>query len=82
MIYKFKCPEHGIFEVNQRIMTEHKAYCPICGILGSRVYQSLPFQFGKADYNKDGSRDLNPDLPDVPSKGKYTHGWTPKEKGE
>jgi len=81
MIYQFKCttPDcmmyDDTFKVEQPMMDEHFAYCHVCGFQAQRIYTPLPFQFGKADYNKDGSRDLNPDLPDVPSGTKYTHGF-------
>jgi len=81
MIYLFKCWEHGTFEVEQRMMEEHKYICPYCGYTAQRIYTALPFQFGKADYNKDGSRDLNPDLPHVPTGTKFTHGWTKEKEG-
>ena len=80
-IYQFRCEEHGYFEIKQGMMDNHIAQCPECGMWMRRVYTSAPFQFGKADYNKDGSRDLNPDLPHVPSGTKFTHGWTKKEEG-
>ena len=85
MIYIFKCTnEHCrmfnlIVDEEQDMHEEHEAHCLDCGHEMQRVFTSLPFQFGKADYNKDGSRDLNPDLPHVPSGTKYTHGWSPKE---
>ena len=85
MIYIFRCKQplcmYGEFEVEQCMMEKHVAECPICYNEAQRVYSVLPFQFGKADYNKDGSRDLNPDLPHVPTGTRYTHGWN-KDKGE
>ena len=38
MTYEFECPEHGRFEVNQPIMVEHKATCPVCGKEAQRRY--------------------------------------------
>ncbi len=80
MIYLFRCPTHGIQEVKQPLHQYHESLCPICNGPTERVYSPLAFQFGKVDYNKDGSRDLNPDLPIVPSGTKWTHGWSPKKE--
>jgi len=80
MIYIFKCKEHGTFEVKQEIGEPHVAHCPECWEPAERVYTPLPHTWKKQDFNRDGSRDLNPDLPHVPEGTKYTHGWTPKEK--
>jgi len=80
LIYLFRCERHGTFDVRQSIFDKHEADCPECGLPGQRIFTSVPFQFGKADYNKDGSRDLNPNLPHVPTGTKYTHGWN-KDKG-
>ena len=86
MIYQFKCTNEHCrmfnFPVDEKqpLHEEHEAYCLDCNRKMRRIYSPLPFKFGRSDYNKDGSRDLNPDLPSVPSGTKYTHGWTPKEK--
>ena len=80
MIYIFRCPSHGKFEVKQPIHQTHEAICPICNGPTQRIYTPLPFMFGRSDYHKDGSRDLNPDLPIVPGGTKYTQGWSPKEE--
>ena len=80
MIYKFRCMDslcdEGTFDVKQEMNEEHHADCPKCHYPAQRVYSPIPFQFGKVDYRKDGSRDLNPDLPHVPEGTKYTPGWT------
>ena len=41
MLYEFRCPEHGSFEVNQPITAEHRLYCPKCGVECQRVYSLL-----------------------------------------
>ena len=83
MIYQFKCANTKCleeFEVEQHITDRHQANCPGCGRPAQRMYTPTAFRFGKADYNKDGSRDLNPDLPHVPRGTSHTRGWTKKEE--
>lgn len=81
MIYEFRCINyHGIFEVEQPLMAEHEANCPVCGKPAERIFSPLPHTWKKGDFHEDGSRDLNPDLPHVPEGTKWTHGWSPKEE--
>jgi len=47
MIYEFECPEHGRFEVNQPMMAEHKANCPICGKEAQRIFSSPQWFYDK-----------------------------------
>lgn len=57
MIYIFTCKEHGRFEVQQPMDSEHKAECPKCGKPAQRVYGFGGFYFDnpKPLYHKDGS---------------------------
>ena len=56
MLYEFKCPEHGVFEVRQAITKEHKANCPKCGTPAIRQYSLLEWRWADAAFRKDGSR--------------------------
>jgi putative FmdB family regulatory protein len=38
MLYKFRCPEHGAFEVSQPMAADHKAACPVCRQPAQRIY--------------------------------------------
>lgn len=57
MIYQYRCPEHGTFEVEQSIHEEHKANCPKCGKWGRRVYFGFSSYHDnpKPLYHKNGS---------------------------
>ncbi len=57
MIYEFRCPTHGTFEVKQPLHAEHKAGCPKCGQPAQRVYNTLNHYWDnpKPLYHKDGS---------------------------
>ncbi len=41
MKYEFRCLEHGVFEVEQPIESEHSATCPRCGEPAQRVFTPL-----------------------------------------
>ena len=56
MIYQFKCPSHGEFEVKQPIYAEHTASCPLCGGEAQRIFPSLEVIWAGSAYRKDGSR--------------------------
>lgn len=62
MIYLFRCPSHGEFEVRQGMEEEHKAVCPECKAQGQRIYTPLGFYFnglgfwGWGDRLKDGTK--------------------------
>lgn len=45
MKYLFKCSEHGVFEVEQRMHETHEATCPVCGCEASRVYVPIPHKW-------------------------------------
>jgi hypothetical protein len=78
MIYQFKCNTcvavkslalpvsvvpHYIFEVNQPMLSEHRANCPICGKPAQRVW-SAPIHYEPWDlWNKDGSHQSDSTLP-------------------
>ena len=57
MIYVFKCPNivHGRFEVNQPLLVEHKANCPICDAECQRVYLPILWRWGDKLFREDGS---------------------------
>lgn len=59
MIYQFKCPRHGTFEVNQPMLVEHKTVCPKCGTEGQRVYSPLKHIWAGNAFRPDGS--IRPD---------------------
>lgn len=42
MKYVFRCSEHGEFEVEQAMESEHKAICPKCGKPAERVFTPAP----------------------------------------
>lgn len=48
MLYRFKCQEHGEFEVHQPLLADHIANCPACGADGERVYSLLQFVWAGA----------------------------------
>ena len=76
MIYQFKCEycettlsaiiKHKyIFEVNQPMLSEHAANCPLCDRPAQRVW-SAPISYEPWDlWNKDGSRQSDSELPTV-----------------
>ncbi len=57
MLYEFKCPEHGKFEVEQNMQTTHIADCPKCGAIAYRVYSPTGHYYDnpKPLYHNDGS---------------------------
>ena len=79
MIYQFRCPAHGKFDVRQGMMETHEAICPICNGPAQRIYLPLIHYWPDVLWNKDGSKQSPDDLPQVPTGTKYTHGWSPKE---
>jgi len=44
-LYDYKCSEHGIFEVFQRMADKHESACPECGKKGTRMF-TAPFLHG------------------------------------
>jgi len=36
--YDYKCRQHGVFEVFQRMNDKHEANCPICNMIGIRIF--------------------------------------------
>lgn len=65
MRYDFNCREHGIFEVQQPILEEHKADCPQCGEEAQRIYSALEVIWGGSLYRPDGSRREHDDYAQV-----------------
>ena len=55
MIYQFSCSRHGLFEVKQPIMAEHRANCPECDAEGRRIYPRLTWIWAGSAYRPDGS---------------------------
>lgn len=57
MIYQFRCKEHGLFEVQQPMDSNHKADCPECGQPAQRIYSPPKWYWDnpKPLYRKDGS---------------------------
>lgn len=55
MTYQFRCSGHGEFEVNQPMLSEHKASCPVCGSKGQRVYSMPTWLWGDSVFRPDGS---------------------------
>lgn len=55
MIYEFFCRIHGKFELNQSMMSEHKANCPECNLPMQRVYSIPTWHYGDAWFRPDGS---------------------------
>ncbi len=55
MIYEFNCDKHGSFEVNQPMLSEHKADCPKCGSPCHRKFSRLEWIWADAAFRKDGS---------------------------
>ncbi|KKN75200.1 hypothetical protein LCGC14_0383590 [marine sediment metagenome] len=57
MIYQFRCPMHGLFEVEQPMHQTHEALCSICQSPTWRVYSPLAHYWSnpKPLYHKDGS---------------------------
>jgi len=57
MQYEFECKECGlIFEVNQPMLSDHKASCPQCGKPSQRIYGTLEWIWKGEAYRPDGSR--------------------------
>lgn len=56
MIYQFRCRSHGMFEVKQSLLAEHKAGCPECGASGQRVYPMLQWIWAGEAFRPDGSK--------------------------
>jgi len=56
MFYLFKCNGHGTFEVNQPMLSDHKANCPDCGKQAQRVFSSPQWIWVGSLYREDGSR--------------------------
>ena len=54
MIYQFKCQEHGVFEVEQLMLSQHRAKCQ-CGAEGQRIYSTLEWIWVGSAYRPDGS---------------------------
>jgi len=68
MKYIFRCIDHSyslMFEVEQRIMDEHTANCPICGKPAQRVYTPITHYFNDCLYHMDGSKQDSSELPAV-----------------
>lgn len=57
VIYQFRCPTHGLFEVEQPMLSEHKANCPKCGQPAQRIYTPTGHYWDnpKPLYHEDGS---------------------------
>ena len=55
MIYQFRCKEHGEFEVNQPMLSEHKTDCPECSEPCQRVYSPLKHIWADSVFRPDGS---------------------------
>ena len=55
MLYDFKCKKCGLFEVEQDMLTEHKAICPECGLPAQRIYSHLKWIWANSAYRPDGS---------------------------
>jgi putative FmdB family regulatory protein len=55
MTYQFCCEEHGLFEVKQPILSEHKANCPTCGKQAQRIYSRTEWIWAGSAYRPDGS---------------------------
>ncbi len=81
MIYIFRCNSRRlmgrkfIFEVEQKIMDEHKANCPICEQPAQRVFTTLRHSWPDEGYTPSGKRIVNQDLPHVPTGTRYYHGF-------
>ena len=56
MFYQFKCDRHGEFMVNQPMLLEHKAKCPVCYEEAERVYSSLQWRWEGEAFRPDGSK--------------------------
>lgn len=75
MIYQFRCPIDGLFEVEQPMQVEHKANCPECGHPAQRIYLPLDHIWPDVLWHKDGSRQSPDELPPAPrGQGKYYPG--------
>ena len=56
MLYEYRCPSHGAFEVSQSFHSEHKeADCPQCGNKGQRIYSSFEWMWANSVFRPDGS---------------------------
>ena len=55
MRYVFCCEGHGLFEVNQSMLSEHKANCLTCGAECQRVYLPTIWRWGDKLFREDGS---------------------------
>ena len=73
MIYQFRCSEHGDFEVNQSMLEEHIANCPVCNTPAQRVYLPPIHYWPDVLWHNDGSRQSPDELPPVPMDHNY--GW-------
>ena len=56
MYYDFECEKHGLFEVSQSIMSQHKFNCPHCGSQCQRRYSVLDWIWTGSLFREDGSR--------------------------
>ena len=70
MIYQFRCPMHGVFEINQPMHQHHEAICPVCNGPTQRVYTSATHYWAGQAHNPDGSVQ---ELPPAPQDNNY--GW-------
>ena len=41
-LYDYKCAEHGVFELQQKMVSHAKAKCPHCGKTSKQVFVSAP----------------------------------------
>jgi len=55
MKYQFECMEHGLFEVNQPMLAEHTAECPVCRAKAQRKYSVLQWLWANTAFRPDGS---------------------------
>lgn len=65
MVYLFRCPAHGEFEVEQGMMETHEALCPICDSPTQRIYTPLMHYWPDSLWHADGSKQSPDKLPPV-----------------
>ena len=65
MIYEFKCQQHGVFTVNQPMLSNHESKCPECGEEAQRVFSVTEWIWKGELYRPDGSKRQDSDYAPV-----------------
>jgi len=55
MFYDFACEKHGLFEVEQPLLSPHEFQCPHCGSQCQRKYNVVQWIWAGNVFREDGS---------------------------